>query len=133
MRKHKKSLWSNYPISILVSAVTGLAVSAGCICVSGAMIYLALKDMALAGVLTAVSLAAGCFTGSYICGRYRRHRGAVNGIVCGAVIFALLFAAGALLGVETAGIKKLLLLAVSGCTGGVYGVNSKRPESLRDQ
>jgi|GEM_PF-381251 len=133
MRKHKKSLWSSLPMSILVSVIIGLAVSAACGCVFSAVIYLFLKDMGLTDVLAALSLTAGAYTGSYICGRYRRHRGAVSGVICGCVIFVILFIAGLALSVETADIKKLLLLAVSGCTGGVCGVNSKRPSWLRDQ
>ena len=133
MRKHKKSLWSSLPMSILVSVIIGLAVSAACGCVFSAVIYLFLKDMGLSNVLAALSLAAGAYMGSYICGRYRRHRGAVSGVICGCVIFVILFIAGLALSVETADIKKLLLLAVSGCTGGVCGVNSKRPSWLRDQ
>ena len=133
MRRNKKSLWSNAAISIIISAMAGLAASLMCICIFSAVIFLALRDMGLSDVLAAVSLAAGGTVGSYICGRYRRHRGAVNGIICGAVMYAFILAAGIILPIEAAGIKKLLLLAVSGCTGGVYGVNSKRPLSLRDQ
>lgn len=133
MRRNKKSLWSNAAISIIISAMAGLAAALGCICVFSAVIFLALKDMGLSDVLAAVSLAAGGLAGSYICGRYRRRRGAVNGIICGAVMYAVILVAGIFLPIEAAGIKKLLLLAVSGCTGGVYGVNSKRPLSLRDQ
>lgn len=133
MRKNKKSLWCSAPLSIMVSVAAGLAVSSALTLVFSAAILLFLKDMGLTGVFSALSLTAGSFTGSYICGRYRRHRGALNGIICGAVIFLLLSAAGLAFTYETAGIKKFLLLAVSGCTGGIYGVNSKRPASARDQ
>lgn len=133
MRRHKKSLWSNAAISVILSAFIGLATSAVCAGIAAAVIYFFLRDMGLAGILTALSLAVGSFTGSYICGRYRRRRGALNGLICGAVMFAVLLAVGTFLSVEAAGIKKLLLLAAAGCTGGVYGVNSKRPLSQRDQ
>ena len=133
MRRNKKSLWSSLPMSIILSVTIGLAAAVGLGCVFSALVYLVLRDMGLSDVLAALSLAAGAYMGSYICGRYRRHRGAVSGIICGAVMFAVIFLAGLALQVDAADIKKLLLLAVSGCTGGVCGVNSKRPSWLMDQ
>lgn len=120
-------------MSILVSVIIGLSIAVVCGCVFSAVIFFFLKDMGLSGVLAALSLSAGAYTGSYICGRYRRHRGAVSGIICGTAMFVILFIAGLAMSVETSDMKKLLLLAVSGCTGGVCGVNSKRPSSLMDQ
>ena len=133
MRRNKKSLWSSLPMSIILSVTIGLAAAVGLGCVFSALVYLVLRDMGLSDVLAALSLAAGAYMGSYIWGRYRRHRGAVSGIICGCFIFVIIFIAGLALSVETADIKKLLLLAVSGCTGGVCGVNSKRPSWLMDQ
>ena len=112
------------------SAIIGLAVSAVCSCIFSALIFFVLKDMGLTSALSAAAVAVGSYTGSYICGRYRRRRGAICGLICGAVMFAVLFFAGLALSAETAGIKKLLLLIVSGCAGGVCGVNTKRPGSL---
>ena len=133
MRRNKNSLWSSLPMSIILSVTIGLAAAVGLGCVFSALVYLVLRDMGLSDVLATLSLAAGAYMGSYICGRYRRHRGAVSGIICGAVMFAVIFMAGLALQVDAVDIKKLLLLAVSGCTGGVCGVNSKRPSWLMDQ
>ena len=47
-------------------------------------------------------------------------------------MYAVIAAAGVILLGEPAGIKKLLLLTVSGAAGGVSGVNSARPKKLMD-
>ena len=130
MRKHKKSIWLSGTVSLVLSSCIGLAVSLSCTALFSLLIRFLLKDMGLAGVFVSASLIAGAFTGSYICGRYHRHKGILMGALCGTAMFAVLSAIGLLTGGHTAGIGKLFLLAVSGMTGGVYGVNSKRPRNL---
>ena len=127
MRKHSRSTWSNPLLSIFLSAVIGLALSVLCIAVFSALLCFLLKDMGLADVFVTVSLIVGAFTGAYICGHYRRRHGLILGAVCGFAVFAVISIMGIIMCGHTAGIRKLLLLAVSGMTGGVYGVNSKHP------
>lgn len=112
---------------VLLSAILGLAAVCVCIAVSALLIRFLLKDMSLAGVFASASLIIGSFTGSYICGHYRRRYGIFLGIACGAAIYIILSAAGLIINGSITDIRKLLLLAVSGTTGGVYGVNSKHP------
>ena len=127
MRKHSRSIWSSPLLSIFLSFAISFTVSLICIAVFSAMIFFLLKDMGLADIFASSSLIAGIFTGSYICGHYRRRYGIIIGAVCGIVVFIILYAAGLALGESTAGIRRLLLLMVSGMTGGVYGTNSKHP------
>ena len=89
-----------------------------------------LDDMRFSGALTSASCAAGSFSGAYIGGKYRRRKGLICGTLCGLMMYAIFSAAGLLLTGSPAGIKKLLLLTVSGASGGVCGVNSKRPKHL---
>lgn len=133
MRRHRKSLWSSRSRSIALSAFIGLVITLILILIFSAVIFFFLKDMTISGAMTLFALVCGSFTGSYICGRYRRHNGLAEGILCGAVIYAVLFAFGLAFVPHAAGIKKLLLLTISGAAGGVCGVNSKRPKNLRDQ
>ena len=93
------------------------------------------KYMVLDGVElkpNAANSASGSFTGGFVLGKHRRRKGLAEGLLCGAAVWLAFSAAGLLWTGRLAGIKKLLLLAVSGAAGGVSGVNSKRPRSLRD-
>ena len=133
MHRHRKSLWSSRFLSISFSSFIGMAVTLLLTLIFSAVILLLLKDMMLSGILTLFSLACGSFTGSYICGRYRRHHGLAEGIICGAVIYAVIFVFGLAFCLHPASIKKLLLLTISGAAGGVCGVNSKMPKGAHDQ
>ena len=76
-----------------------------------------------------VSLIAGGVVSGQICGKYRRKRGLIDGIICGSILYFMIFAAGIAAG-EFTDIRKLLLLLIAGAVGGVSGVNSKRPKNL---
>ena len=127
MRKHSRSIWSSPILSIFLSVTISFTVTLICITAFSAIIRFLLKDMGLADIFASISLIAGIFTGSYLCGHYRRRHGIIIGAACGIVVFIILYAAGLALSESTAGIRKLLLLTVSGMTGGVYGTNSKHP------
>ena len=133
MRKHSRSIWSNCVLSILLSSLAGLALAFLCTILFSLVIRFILKDMGFAGIFAIASLITSSFTGAYLCGRYRRHHGMLIGAVCGIAIFIFISSAGIVISGNTAGIKKLLLLTISGMTGGVYGVNSKHPLKLTDQ
>ncbi|MCC8135638.1 MAG: hypothetical protein LIO40_03050, partial [Ruminococcus sp.] len=62
----------------------------------------------------------------------RRRRGLAEGLICGAVLYAVLVIVSIIAVGGLPHIKKLLLLAACCAAGGVVGVNSKRPKWLRD-
>ena len=132
MGKRSSSVWSGKAVSMIISALLGLGIAVGCTAFFSVLIRFLLKDMGLARVLVSASLIAGAFSGSYIGGKYHRHKGLLIGALCGTAMFAVLSAIGLVTGCHTAGIGKLLLLAVSGMAGGVYGVNSKRPKNFTE-
>lgn len=132
MRRHRESLWTNCAAGIGISSLAGAAVTGAVTVISAVLIYFILGDIRLVKWFTAAALIMGGYSGGYICGRYRRHRGITEGAVCGICIYALLLAAGLVLTGSAPGIKKLLLLTVSGAAGGAFGVNSKRPSKLMD-
>lgn len=133
MRRQRKSLWSGWGSSVLVSVLAGaLCIGAGAV-LTAAIVYFFMKDMTMIRAFAGVSLAAGAYIAAYICGKYRRRKGLVCGIVCGALLYAVINLLAIIILGEWAGIKKLLLLTVFGAAGGVAGVNSKRPKKLRDQ
>ena len=133
MHRHKRSLWSSCSLSLAVSAAAGTAVCFLLAVLSSLILYKLINDMKLAEWLSRASIAAGGFSGAYIGGKHRRRRGLAEGITCGIVIYLILCAADLIAAGSLTGIKKLLLLTVSGAAGGVCGVNSERPKGLMDQ
>lgn len=133
MRKHRKGLWARPVPSMAVAVCCGLACTGAATVLSAVIVYYIMKDISLVPAFAGFSLAAGACTGAYIYGKYRRRKGLLGGTLCGALMYAVIAAAGIMILGEPAGIKKLLLLAFCGGAGGVAGVNSKRPKNLIDQ
>lgn len=126
----KEMIWSKGVLSMTAAVLTGLGCTAASTAFFTCLIFYVLKDMGLSGALAAASLAVGAYVGAYIYGKFRRHRGILSGMICGAVMYLVIAGVGYLFIGELAGIKKLLLLAFFGAAGGVAGVNSKRPVSF---
>ena len=133
MRRYRQSLWANGPLSAAAAVLCGLLCIAAAAVLSAALIDTVIKDIHTAGAFAGAALAFGGYTGAYIYGRYRRRKGLLGGTLCGTLIYCVLSVAALIVFGAPAGIKKLLLLTFSGAAGGVAGVNSKRPRSLRDQ
>lgn len=131
MHRHRRSLWTCLLPSIALSACAGLSIIIGCTALFSAFTLYLMDSMEFNGFFARFSLAAGSTLGGYICGRFRRRRGLAEGILCGAVMYAVIAIAGLAAAGTLPGIKKLLLLIVCGAAGGVTGVNSKRPKGLR--
>lgn len=129
MRRHRQSLWTNTFFSFAVPVSAGIICIILCSVIFSMLAFFVFKNMMFAVIFTVLSLFAGGFASGYICGKYRRHRGLIDGVICGMVLYALFFAVGAFAG-EFTDIKKMLLLVVAGAIGGVSGVNSKRPKKL---
>ena len=130
-RRHRHSRTFR-PIGILIPAAAG-TFTAVCIVSLLALISLRfLDDMRYSAILSSAACLIGSFSGAYLGGKYRRRRGIIEGALCGLLMYAVFSAAGLVLTGSPAGIKKLLLLTVSGAAGGVCGVNSKRPKRLME-
>lgn len=132
MRRHHQSIWTNSRLSITMAAGIGLAVVLLFTMFFSAIIYFLMDDMSFADFSSTVSLSVGAILGGYICGRFRRKRGLIEGIICGAVMYTALSIAGIVANTGILDIKKLLLLMAFCAAGGVSGVNSKRPKNYRD-
>lgn len=129
MRRHRQSLWTNTFFSFAVPVSAGIACILLCSVIFSVAAFFIFKNMMFADIFTILSLTIGGIVSGYLCGKYRRHRGLIDGVLCGAVLYAMIFAVSAFSGGFT-DIKKLLLLVVAGAVGGVSGVNSKRPKNL---
>lgn len=132
MRRHRQSLWTNSKLSLAVSSLLGiffLLITA--VLISG-FAFLFISDFRLLRLISLIPVFTGAFSGAFICGKYRRRKGLISGVVCGIVIYVLICTAGAIFTGRLTRISKLLLLVTAGAIGGITGVNSKRPKRLRD-
>ena len=129
MRRHRQSLWTNTFFSFAMPVSAGIICIILCSVFFSAITFFILKSIQFQSIFTMVSLITGGVISGQICGKYRRRRGLIDGIICGSILYILIFTVGIISG-ETTDIKKLLLLLVAGAVGGVSGVNSKRPKNL---
>lgn len=129
MKRYHKNIWENAVFGFAVPVLFGIfcmVLSSG---VFSALSLWLMKSMQFVNFLTVVSLMIGGYFSGFICGRYRRRHGLVDGVICGAIIYAVLMCGG--LAYDVFPVKeKLLLLMIAGAVGGVVGVNSKRPAKL---
>ena len=79
-------------------------------------------------VLTSAALCIGAYFGGYVAARRRRQSGLLMGLLCGLMMFGVIFA-GSYFFAGTAGgfsgSAKLVMTLVCGAVGGIVGVNSK--------
>ncbi|MBR2282968.1 MAG: hypothetical protein IJ874_00905 [Ruminococcus sp.] len=119
-------VWESVPLSTAASALIGISGTLAVSAIFSAVSFFIMKSTVLSGFFGVLSLMSGSFSGACVCGRYRRHGGLYTGIRCAAAMYILLAAAALSVSGTLPEMKKLLLLAVSGCAGGVSGVNSKK-------
>lgn len=132
MRRYRQSIWTNSLLSIAVSLLCGFSCVLICAVFFSAMIFIFMDNMKLLHVLSGAALAIGSYVGSFICGKHRRRRGLIEGAMCGLFMYLICTLLGLAALSSLTDIKKLLLLTAFGAAGGVAGVNSKRPEKLRN-
>ncbi|MDE5556514.1 MAG: TIGR04086 family membrane protein [Ruminococcus sp.] len=132
MRRYRKSVWTNSIISLTISVLAGIAFIFIIALLLAVVMYCILGDMKVSKIFSLVSMVVGTYVSTYICGKFRRKHGLAEGIMCGVVIYTVIAIFGAVFLGEFTGVKKLLLLTVSGATGGVTGVNSKRPKNFTE-
>lgn len=131
MRRNRQSPWSNAPFSLAASVLCGAAAMLAFTAVFSALSCFVLVSTQFIGFFAGLSAAAGSFVSGWICGRYRRRYGLLNGIACGAILGGALSAARICILTAPPDIGRLVLLTVSGAVGGITGVNTKRPKNLK--
>lgn len=132
MRRHRKSIWTNSITSITIMVLAGIAFIFFTGLLLSVVMYYILGDMRVSGIFAIVAMCLGTYISTYLCGKFRRKHGLAEGIMCGVIIYTVIAICGIIFLEEFTGIKKLLLLTVSGATGGVTGVNSKRPKNFTE-
>lgn len=131
MRSNRQSIWTNSLLSFIASAAVGILSTLIVTALMALFAFLFISDLRAIRFISLIPLFAGAFSGSFFCGKHRRKKGLIEGIICGILLYFTLLIFGIIFAGSFAGLKKLLLLVVSGAIGGVTGVNSKRPKSLR--
>ena len=132
MRRHRKSVWTNSIKSMTIAVISGIFLIFVIALLLAVVMYCILGDMKVSTVFSIIAMVTGTYVSTYFCGKYRRKHGLAEGIICGVIIYTLIAICGVVISGEFTGIKKLLLLTVSGATGGVTGVNSKRPKNFTE-
>lgn len=131
MRKNRQSIWTNSLISYIASVAVGIISALIVTALIALFSFLFISDMRAIRFISLIPLFAGAFSGAFFCGKHRRRKGLIEGIICGTLLYIVLLVFGIIFIGNFTGSKKLLLLVISGAIGGVIGVNSKRPKSLR--
>lgn len=130
MHKRRASLWTNIIFSVLISAVVGVCVSLAFTFLSALFVMFLMDSLQYISFFSYTALILGGASAGFICGKRRRRKGLKEGVLCGAVVYLLIFIGGVIFSSTVFSFKKLLLLAVTGAMGGVMGVNSKRPDNM---
>ena len=79
-------------------------------------------------VVTAAALCIGAYAGGFIGAKRNRRNGLLMGLVCGGLIFIVLFLFSVFFAKSTEGLSggaKLFMVLLFGAVGGIVGVNSK--------
>ncbi len=126
MRRDRKRISKMKYYSIAFSTLCGVLLSAGMIVLFGlAGARTGFPDMVIS-ILLLLSLSAGGFLSGFIYGTRKRHKGLINGAMCGVIMYAAVFIAGIiyLKGIPPFRLLRILpLLTAAGAIGGVIGVN----------
>lgn len=121
-------------IALAVGAVIGMLVcvlilwlTAFCIVKSESVPY---NAFAVIGI---IAVCIGAFAGGFLTAKIRKSMGMLWGGVCAALIFAVLFCIGLIMGGNISGLSflRLGLMLIVGALGGVMGVNGKKKLNRR--
>ncbi len=131
MRRHSSSIWEKTLPSFIIAVTLGVVCLSLSIVLFSAGICFFMDDLSAVRLLIYVSLMISGTCSSMLLGKYRRHRGLLEGSLCGGLIYAVIAVYSVISSGSVPGILKLLTLLICGAAGGVTGVNSKRPKGLQ--
>lgn len=122
-----------FPVKpILIGTAAAVAVAVVILCaICGILTVIQTVSPSLLPYLALIADAGGIFCGGYIAAALNKSRGLILGLVCGFLMFVILFFAGLCAGgtVGVLTVLRLVILLVFGIGGGILGVNKK--ERLR--
>ena len=127
VKKSYRELFGRIRTYILSTAV-GAGVSVILLLSFAALTYAFTMPLYFSGYLALVALGAGCIVSGIVAGRIKKRCGLKVGFRCGVIMLALC-AFGALIFGKldgSAALVKTITVVITGCCGGVIGVNRKR-------
>lgn len=132
MKRNRFKITNFKYYNIVFSILLGISLSATLIILFG---YAGTKvDFApvIISIMLYLSLSSGGLLSGYIYGKKKRRGGIKGGLLCGAIIYAVLFAFGIFYMGKIPPLRLtryFIVLCISGAVGGIAGVNSriKRP------
>lgn len=130
MRRHRQSLWTSFPLSITVSALSGIMILIAASFAMAGVTFFLLREMIFVRYIAVLDLCLGGFFSGWICGKFRRRHGLKEGLSCGIALYVLISALSLLISGHFTSPGKIILLALSGAAGGICGVNTKRTSSI---
>ncbi len=128
MRRNRFRLRKSKYYSIFFSSFCGTALTAALILLFAYAGSKADLSSGVISVMLSISVSAGGFFSGYLYGKRKRHKGILSGIMCGAILYGVIFLSGI---IYLRGfppfrlVRYLIILCISGAAGGVTGVNSK--------
>lgn len=107
------------------ASLSGMLASVIIITLCALLMYALGLPLSFSGYFSLMALGGGCLLSGYICGRIKRRSGLKLGLRCGLILFSVIGLAAAASGnVNGSAIaEKLITTVITGCTGGVLGVN----------
>lgn len=119
--------------SVIKSVIFGLLVSFFLILVFS--FFLSRNDLSegIPKVLSIIALSAGAFLAGILISKKHKKRGALLGVICGALIYFTVLAGGLIMsGFKLSNLLliKLLVALLSGTIGGMIGVNIKKKPKI---
>ncbi len=117
---------SNKTKTIIISAITGVTVTAVCIFLFAAVMYFAELDKIYSVIFATVSVAFGCFAAAYNAAKRNKTKGFLIGLVVGLITFIAVMLISLVVDKGAVGINTLfhfVIFLLSGIVGGILGVN----------
>jgi putative membrane protein (TIGR04086 family) len=129
MGRNGKKLWDSVLFGFGISVGFGLLCGFACCMICSAASYFIFNGMMFTGIFSYICLMVSGYCGGWLCGKYRRKFGLIEGAVCGGIMYGIILVISLQMGEFTSPVK-LIVLGISGAFGGISGVNTIRPKGL---
>ncbi len=109
----------------VLSTVSGALCSIILITLSALLMYVFQTPLYFADYLSLMAMGGGCMLSAFICGKIKKRQGLLIGLKCAAIMLLLCFIGSLIIGNlnGSQALSKGITLVLTGCTGGVLGVN----------
>lgn len=128
MKRNKRTIRRLKYYNLIFSSVSGIALITALILLFSYAASAAGMSDGIISVLGSLTICSGGYFSGFLYGKQKRHKGIKNGVICGIIIYAVIFSAGIiyLKGIPPFRLTRfLIMLCIAGAAGGVTGVNSK--------